>query len=140
MVVPNLLIYFFDLLKGDIMGKIKEHFGKHKTSYVVGGAALVTGVGVGVIIANRTSAVYSKNQIVGVVNWKPKQTIEVFIEALGDPGNIIQDLDTGIIYASQNQAARALGVPPARFSEYFAGKISHIKGHNFEKLGKAHIV
>ncbi len=121
------------------MSKVKEHFKKHKTSYIVGGVTAIVCTSTGLILGSKTPLVSSKNQNVGLVIWKPKQTIEVVVEALGDPGNIIQDTTTGTIYASQSQAARALGVNSARFSELFAGKIDHIKGHTFEKLGKAHV-
>jgi plasmid maintenance system antidote protein VapI len=59
------------------------------------------------------------------------------VEALGDPGNIIQDTTTGIVYASQGQAARALGVFPARISENLTGKLPNVNGHCFTKIGKA---
>ena len=77
--------------------------------------------------------------IVQVLSWKPEayQTIDVHIEALGDPGNIIQDADTGIIYASQNQVAKALDVAPAYVSQHLNGKRDHVMGHKLVKLGKA---
>ena len=123
---------------------IKNHVREHKKAYVVGGTVAAVGVaaGVGYILGVRTTPknvdtlVAPSNTINGLA-WKPTQTIEVVVEALGDPGNIIQDLTTGTIYASQNQAARELGVNAARISEHLAGKIPHVKGHTFEFLGKA---
>lgn len=122
------------------MSKVSEHLKKHKAAYITGGVCLGVGLGAGVIIAKTQPAVYSKNQIVGLVNWKPKQTIEVFVEALGDPGNIIQDLDTGTIYASQGQAARALGVDPSTVSKHLKGLYDNAGGHTLKNLGKAAVV
>ena len=74
---------------------------------------------------------------VQLLTWKSKQTLEVHIEALGDPGNIIQDTTTGIIYASQNQAARELDVHPSVISRHLNGLLPTVKGHTLAKLGKA---
>lgn len=123
---------------------IKTHVREHKKAYVIGGTVAAAGVaaGVGYILGARTTPknvetlVAPANTINGLA-WKPTQTIEVVVEALGDPGNIIQDLTTGTIYASQNQAAKALGVPAARISECVNGARAHVNGHNFVKLGKA---
>jgi hypothetical protein len=77
---------------------------------------------------------------VQVLTWKSNQTIDIVIEALGDPGDIIQDTATGTVYASQGQAARALGLSRSKLSEHIAGKKSHVKGHVFTKLGKAAVI
>ena len=119
------------------MRKVKEHFKKYKTVYITGGSCLVIGVGVGLLVNHKPLLVNSKNQVVGLVNWKPIQTIEVFVEALGDPGNIIQDLTTGTIYASQGQAARELGVHPSMISKHLNGVRETVNGHELKKLGKA---
>ena len=115
------------------MGKVKDHLARHRVVYI-SGAALTLGMGAGYILASKTGVSIRPVQ---VLTWKSKQTIEVFIEALGDPGNIIQDTTTGTIYASQGQAARELGINPARLSEHLKGKTDNVLGHVFTKLGKA---
>jgi hypothetical protein len=77
------------------------------------------------------------NRLIQVLTYKSNQTLEVFIEALGDPGNIIQDTTTGIIYASQGQAAKELGVTPGYVSQHLHGRQDHVKGHILKNLGKA---
>lgn len=126
---------------------IKNHVRENKKAYIIGGTAVGVGaaVGVGYILGVRTTPkdvetlITPSNTINGPA-WKPVQTIEVYVEALGDPGNIIQDLTTGTIYASQGQAARALGVQPARVSDHLNGRLADVGGHILQKLGKAAVV
>ena len=123
---------------------IKNHVRENKKVYVIGGTVAAVGVaaGVGYILGVHTTPknvetlVAPSNTINGLA-WKPTQTIEVVVEALGDPGNIVQDLTTGTIYASQGQAAKELGLHPARVSEQIRGLKEHVNGHKFVKLGKA---
>lgn len=120
--------------------KIKQHFKNHKEAYIVGGVCLATGVVIGavtILVVKKGGNQTTVAEMTNVIAWKPKQTIDVYVEALGDPGNIIQDLTTGTIYASQGQAARELGIPASYISQQLTGKRDHINGHIFEKLGKA---
>lgn len=117
--------------------KIKTHFRENKKVYIACGVtAAATAIGTAFVLSDRGSVItkfYTKQ--IGVVN--KNNNIEVYIEALGDPGNIVQDTVTGTVYASQGQAARGLGVTPARVSEHLSGKIDSINGHVLTRLGKA---
>lgn len=117
--------------------QIKNHIKKNKVVYISTacgvGVGLVAGILISKNVVNKTTVAEMKN----IVAWKPTQTIDVYVEALGDPGNIVQDVTTGTIYASQGQAARAIGVSPALMSQHLAGKVTNTKGHTFIKLGKA---
>ncbi|QGJ89101.1 hypothetical protein PBI_UNTOUCHABLE_57 [Gordonia phage Untouchable] len=118
-------------------GRVKNHIKRNKTVYIVGATCLVVGAVGGVAMVKTTSPIKVQPKINQVLSWKPEAHLEVYIEALGDPGNIIQDTTTGTIYASQRQAAKALGVDPSRVSEHLKGARSHINGHELVKLGKA---
>lgn len=111
--------------------KVKTHLKENKKVYLVGGACLVIGA-LGGLAYSR-----NKKNIIAQINYKSPGALNVYIEALGDPGNIVQDTTTGIVYASQGQAAKELGLSAARISEQLAGKRGHVQGHVFEKLGKA---
>lgn len=115
--------------------KVESHIRKHSTTYIVGGTCLAVGV-LGGLYFSRSPELVNVRPI-QALTYKSTQTIEVFIEALGDPGNVIQDLETGTIYASQSQAAKELGINPGRISDHLAGRTPHVKGHTFTKLGKA---
>lgn len=115
--------------------KVKTHLKENKELYIVGGVSAVVGGALTYAATKSTPAVNnSQTQLIAI---NSPQTMEVFIEALGDPGNIIQDVDTGIIYASQGQAARELGVSPSRVSDHLNGRLEHIGGHRLVKIGKA---
>ena len=120
--------------------KIKQHFKNHKETYIAGSVCLATGVVIGavtILVVKKGGNQTTVAEMTNVIAWKPKQTIDVYVEALGDPGNIIQDLTTGTIYASQGQAARALGAYPSDMSKHLAGQKDSVRGHIFKKLGKA---
>jgi hypothetical protein len=115
--------------------KVRDHFRENKTLYITGGVCLIAGVAGGALAFRKNALV--DNKITQVLSYKPEAKLEVFIEALGDPGNIVQDTTTGSIYASQGQAARELGVSPIHISQHLNGKREHVNGHTFTKLGKA---
>jgi hypothetical protein len=114
---------------------VKRHLKENRKEYIIGGVCLVVGAAGAVLTLASTDVVNARQ--LQVLTWKSKQVLHVHVEALGDPGNIIQDTTTGIIYASQGQAARELGVFPARISEHLTGKLPHVKNHKFKILGKA---
>lgn len=117
--------------------KIKSHFQRNKKVYLgCGVTAIVTAVGTLLLVNSRDIVIAKFNtQQIGVIN--SNKNIEVYIEALGDPGNIIQDTVTGTVYASQNQAAKALDLNPSRLSQHLNGKVDNVDGHKLVRLGKA---
>lgn len=119
--------------------KIKTHLSENKVTYLSCGAtAVVTGLVV-YVYKGKIDNVLVQNKITQILSWKPNATIEVYVEALGDPGNIIQDLTTGSVYASQGQAARELKVNPARISEHLNGVRTNVQGHVLQRLAKASV-
>lgn len=125
------------------LDKIKTHFRENKKLYVgiaIGAGVTIVAVSTCIILRSSTSEVGNDFRVSprGVFYKSPiEQRIDIRIEALGDPGNIIQDTTTGTVYASQGQAARELGLNPARISDHLNGRSPHVKGHVFEVLGKA---
>lgn len=117
--------------------KTKQHFRDNKNTYLACGVTAVIVGGITYYLTGKSSLISPK--ITQVLSYKPMATMEVYIEALGDPGNIIQDLTTGTVYASQNQAANALGVNRARISEHLSGQLDSVGGHKFQFLGKASV-
>lgn len=118
----------------DRLSRVKAHIIENKRVYLTGGAGFVLGAAA---VYFRTDDPMVSNKQVQYIAVNSPQTMEVFIEALGDPGNIVQDIDTGTVYASQGQAARALGVSPSRVSDHLLGRLDNVGGHRLVKLGKA---
>jgi hypothetical protein len=64
-------------------------------------------------------------------------TNHIIMPPYGDPGNVVQNVRTLYTYPSQGELARQLDVTPAMVSHYFAGRIPHLKGDQYTRLGKA---
>ncbi|QGJ88070.1 membrane protein [Gordonia phage Avazak] len=126
-----------------MIDKVKKHVQDNKKYYLVGGVMIAGSAALAgaYILGTKAAPKEVMNHISPrqTLNWKPTQTLEVYVEALGDPGNIIQDTTTGTIYASQNQAAQALGVSRTHISDHLKGAAESVKGHQLVKLGKAHV-
>lgn len=132
----------------DKIDQVRAHIYKNRRSYAIaGGVVGVTAIGVAGYFLGARTGPKSVEQIIRVepkvkqlLSWKPVATIEITIEALGDPGNIIQDITTGTIYASQNQAAKALGVSKTAVYRNLKGESDLIGGtHKLVNLGKAYV-
>ena len=118
-----------------------EHVSKNRMAYILGGLGIL-GTLVGHGLGTRPIRMTNSDVIQGIAIKSPvtiDRSLRVVVNAIGDPGNVIQDLTTGIIYASQGQAARALGVNPSVVSRHLNGKIPDVAGHIFKVLGKANI-
>ncbi len=115
--------------------QVKTHVRQRRAIYISAGAGVVVGAA-GAALLYKTATVLNVRQV-QILPYKSTQTVEVYVEALGDPGNIVQDTTTGIIYASQGQAARELQLSPSELSKHMRGRNNHVKGHVFELLGKA---
>jgi hypothetical protein len=132
--------------------KLKEQYEKHKT--IVWTIAIGTAAAGGAVALAEHEANKEQQQRAQQARRNPPPQIprprtagswdspyvrhaSVDIKALGDPGNIIQDVVTGTIYASQNQAARELGVSKTAVFNHLHGKTSQVAGHKLTVVGKA---
>jgi hypothetical protein len=118
--------------------KIKKHFSENYKIYIVGGTCLVVGV-IGGVLASRKGAEMIVDAYKLQINSPTTNNIltQFILPALGDPGNVVQCLETGTTYASQGQAARELGVSATNIGNHLHGKISDINGLHLTVLGKA---
>ena len=128
--------------------KIKEHFRRNKVRYivvgeavvviVVGVAAYIVGKKVGVKVGEaRTSAINISGINLGPINSDLRgATVTSTLQMTVDPGWVIEDLDTGLLYRSQNECAKALGLSPSNLSKFLTGKQVSIGGHNLVRRCK----
>jgi hypothetical protein len=92
---------------------------------VIGGTAVY-------LLKNGSPAPKISQRAIGI--WNTQVATLITIDAPGNSGNVIQDLSTGIIYPSQNAAAKALGINPSNLSSHLKGKNPDVAGHVFKKL------
>lgn len=118
------------------LGKIKKHVKDNRKVYIAAVAGVAVGA-VGVLVLKDTPTLVSIKETLNF-KWRSPTTNNVIVfPALGDPGNVVQVVETGTIYASQGQAARELGVDPAVISNHINGKLPNVKGKHLKVLGKA---
>jgi hypothetical protein len=117
------------------VAKAKTHVQENKKIYLVGSTCLIVGLVSGYFFHNTAVS----TSIRSIRLWSPgdNNLMSIYITPLGDPGNVIQCVETGTIYASQGQAARELGITASALSQHLAGKKVHVRGNHFRILGKA---
>lgn len=117
------------------LDRMKTHFANNKRAYITGGVCLLVGSVGGMAIKSGGIQIVDalKVQIASPTTNNVVQTLA----RRGHPGNVIQCLETGETFASQNRAAAANGIAPADLSRHLAGVIESVKGLHFTKLGEA---
>ena len=63
--------------------------------------------------------------------------IQIYLAPLGDPGNVVQCVETGSTFASQGELARVLDISPSAVSKHLRGSISDLFGKHYTVIGKA---
>lgn len=121
------------------MNKVKAHLKKHRVRYIVA-AATVGGIAVGfataaIIRKSQDTTVSASN--VALLQWKPVAFAKAVVVPQGHPGYVIQNNETGEIFMSQNQAAKAFGINSGTLSSHLNGKFDTAGGHTFTRLGVA---
>jgi hypothetical protein len=130
--------------------KVKTHLHENKKFYI--------GLGVGICIAGitytimrgryealATSGAYGLKTADTSVTMRPlffmsRQNSVVSVvsrSGRGHPGYIIQNLDTGVYFSSQREAAKAFNISETLLSKHLAGKIADVAGFSFERINMA---
>lgn len=120
--------------------KAKAHFKKNKNVYIGTGVGIVVG---GMVVFVLKSGVNKATiDSFKLINWKSphtSQTIQVTIPRMGNSGNAVQCLENGVIYPSQNAAAKALNLNPSTVSKYLNGMRESADGFTFDKVTESGI-
>lgn len=115
--------------------KMKNHVRENKKIYIAVGIGIVVGT-VGAVALKDSPTMVSIKEIM-TFKWHSPTTVQIIIPALGDPGNVVQCIETGTFYASQGQVARDFGVSATNVGNHLHGKIEDIEGFHFKVVGKA---
>lgn len=126
----------------DAYNKTRDHITENKNAYIAGASCLVTGLTVGAAIVGRRDIAETINRqkvIVRPIQIGLRNTIgniHTYVAPVGHRGNLIQVVETGELFASQNQAAAALGCDPSTISKHLAGRFDTVKGVHLASLGE----
>ena len=125
--------------------KLKGHFKKHYRIYVLAGTILIS-VSVGILVGKNVNT-RKMIKIIGdgAVSLIDSQidtamispTVNIHLERRGHPGYLVQCLETGEVFASQNRAADVFGLSASRISDHLNGRTSDLGGLHFQRLGEA---
>lgn len=125
------------------MDRIKAHFERNKTRYLMGSYVVVAGATVlvtrgvvlrgagpnfeGVKIIVRPISIFSKQIIYTIIN----------VDRSGPLSWVVRCVETGEVFISQHAAAVAKGLSEPRLSSHLNGVSEHVGGLHFERIGLA---
>lgn len=114
------------------MNKFKEHWNRNKKMYYgFGGGVVITTLGA-VILHKIVLTQQLVESAVATGNIMYKSNIyQTVLNARGHPGYIIECLETGLLFQSQNQAAKLLGISASLLSSHLNGKTESVNGLHF---------
>lgn len=115
--------------------RIKTHLRENKKLYVGLGLGIVVGAA-GAVLLTRNNAAIQAN-MTRIFSPGENNLVQIYLAPLGDPGNVVQCLETGTTYASQGELARSLGVNKSLVSQHLRGLLPDLSGKHYEVLGKA---
>ncbi len=142
----------------DKIAKIKQHVIDNKAAYIVGAIGVAAVAACAVIIykqgevmdrqgdliedlATKLSVSNAPTSTIGDVKDSTvtiDQSLSIFIdEALGDSGDVIRNIATGMVYRSRGEFSRMTGHSMRAIGKYFKGELSDLGGQQFEIVGKA---
>jgi len=134
--------------------RIKQHVKDHKIAYACGATAVVTGVvvaGITCVIMRESHAglrggpdwsektpvdslsVLSNHSIFGKVSNSMVTTIHK--GNTGNPGFVTRCVETGELFATQGDAARAFNIPEPLMSGHLNKGLKLVEDLNFERVG-----
>lgn len=121
------------------LNKIKNHLKNNKKVYIAVGATFVVTAVTTYLLTSRVKVSQSAVNA-AVVNWKPtinQEQTTIVVERRGRPGTVVRHDQSGIIYNSETEAAKALEVAISRISDQINGKTKTVNGNTFTKLVEA---
>lgn len=114
--------------------KVKDHFRENRKVYF----ALGVGIGIGAITVILTKkyqpAIDAYKSIVVVGD---KNVVITKLERRGHPGYLVQCIETGEVFASQERASEVLGIDSGALSRHLNGARDSVKDLHFRRLGEA---
>lgn len=127
--------------------KFKKHIKENKKIYITGTVCfLVAGITC-IIMRGRYADMQSVSDGLAKVTVRPLSFFSKHIdqsttivnvverEGRGHPGYITRCLETGELFLTQGEAAKAFSLSPANLSSHINGKFKDCGGYHFERVG-----
>jgi hypothetical protein len=125
--------------------RIKNHIKEHKEKYIIGATCVMAGLATGYVVGKRRGsalgeAVQATTPVMSLDRCKIKdstflqQTISVYGNVIGRPGNEVIDLTNGKIFGSQTLAALDTGVSNDAMFKHLQGDYDNLNGRQFARL------
>ncbi|MET0786525.1 MAG: hypothetical protein ABWY25_07465 [Paenisporosarcina sp.] len=126
----------------DKIERLKKHVKENKAVYIKTAAGVAVGMVIGAFVFPRKSITNEQNIRAYFANkfggYKPTnntvQTISMYGNVIGRPGNRVIDLDTMREYKSQSLAAISAGVSNTSMWRHLNGEYSEVNGRRFARI------
>jgi hypothetical protein len=118
--------------------QVKKHLNANRVAYISGGVGILAGAA-GMIVGKPATAKATQKitALVAVGNKQQLTQVAITVHRKGTLSNIVEHIETGKIYLSQNDAAKALGVDASKLSKHLHGTLSHVNGNHLRVVGDA---
>ena len=128
-----------------IVTEVKNHVERHKTKYYVGGLVVVAGVTFLVtrrVMLQQFIQLEGTNIVINKAVIKDGSLFKVFnIYSDGfknqGPSWMVRCKETGVVFKSQEDAARNMGLSKEQLSAHLNDHRSNVEGYHFERIGVA---
>jgi hypothetical protein len=115
---------------------VKDHVSRNRTVYITVCACIVTAGLTYLVIRDdeeETTIEISADDSTNIIN-SAVEKLNIYNLAPGRPGKPVLHIESGNIYRSYRDAARALNVDETNLSHHLHGRQEHVHGHHFKDV------
>jgi hypothetical protein len=119
------------------LDKFKKHLKDNRAVYIALGVGVAIGTVATLVIFKRDAIVITINDSFNITNRATKtNTVVTNLTRQGHPGFKVRCNETGVVFPSIHNAAKSMDMNPSQLSQHLQGKLPHVKGKTFTKLGE----
>lgn len=126
-----------------MLSKIKRHINENRKLYLMGTTCVLTGAAVAALYYHKIIIPgLPKAELINAPTLttngdnSPIVSIIQTLERRGHPGNVIQCVETGEIFASQRRVCEVFDISSSALSKHLNGLKESIKDLHFKRLGE----
>jgi hypothetical protein len=120
------------------LSKIKSHIIENKNIYIASMAGILVGAA-GMKLMTSSQSVNVESWKFTLLNWKSptNNVVTTTMARRGHPGNMVQCVQTGEVFASVRRAAEVMNLHRRDIFNHLHGEAPDVKGYTFKNLGEA---